>query len=206
MKLTLKKIVKFIITKIMVPFVRLIHSELSAFFGSLKPKFTRAYWQQKRAEWQASSSRSDYRFLWRMLYKLSLFGLLFLVLFYFAVYTGMLGGMPSTKDLKSVHNNTASEVYATNGELLGRYYIQDRTNVTYDRIAPAAIHALVATEDARFFEHSGVDARSLGRVLVKSLLLQNESSGGGSTLSQQLAKNLYPRKNYMLWDLSLIHI
>ncbi|CAM3815745.1 transglycosylase domain-containing protein [Pontibacter korlensis] len=185
----------------MAPFTRLVYGELSAFFQSLKPNFTRTYWQHKWAEWQNSRNRSDYRFLFRGLLKLSLFGLLLLVLFYFAVYSGFLGGMPSTKELKSVHNNTASEVYSADGVLLGRYYTQDRTNVKYANISPAAVHALIATEDARFYDHSGVDARSLARVFIKSLLLQNESSGGGSTLSQQLAKNLYPRKNYWLWDM-----
>lgn len=185
----------------MAPFVRLVHGELSAFWQSQKPKFTRTYWQQKWAEWQESRSRSDYRFLLRAFYKLALFGVLVLVLFYFAVYAGFLGGMPSTKELKSVHNNTASEVYSADGVLLGRYYIQDRTNVKFADISPSAIDALIATEDVRFYEHSGVDARSLARVFIKSLLMQNESSGGGSTLSQQLAKNLYPRKNYWLWDM-----
>lgn len=185
----------------MAPFVRLVHGELSGFWQSMKPKFTRAYWSQKRTEWQESRRQSDYRFLFRIFLKLSLFGLLLLVLFYFGVYAGFFGGMPSTRELKSVHNNTASEVYSADGVLLGRYYIQDRTNVKYENISPAAIHALVATEDARFYEHSGVDARSLGRVFVKSLLLQNESSGGGSTLSQQLVKNLYPRKDYWIWDM-----
>ncbi|MEJ8800835.1 penicillin-binding protein 1A [Pontibacter sp. H249] len=201
MKRTLKQIIKFIVTKIMAPFVRLVHGELSAFFGSLKSKFTRTYWQRKWAEWQESRSQSNYKFLFRIFYKLALVGILILVLFYFAIYTGFMGGMPSTKELQSVHNNTASEVYAAGGELLGRYYIQDRTNVKYADISPAAIDALIATEDVRFYNHNGVDARSLGRVLVKSLLMQNESSGGGSTLSQQLAKNLYPRKNYWFGDM-----
>ncbi|MBC5994553.1 penicillin-binding protein 1A [Pontibacter cellulosilyticus] len=201
MKRTLKQIIKFIVTRVMAPFVRLVHGELSPFFRSLKTKFTRTYWQHKWAEWRESSSQNNYKFLFRIFYKLALVFILVLVLFYFAIYTGFLGGMPSTKELKSVHNNTASEVYAAGGELLGRYYIQDRTNVKYADISPAAIKALIATEDVRFYEHSGVDPRSLARVLVKSLLMQNESSGGGSTLSQQLAKNLYPRKNYWFGDM-----
>lgn len=197
MRARLRKILKFIITKVMAPFVRLVHGELSAFWKSQKPKFTRTYWQQKAAEWRQGKGR----FLLRTFLKLSLVGVLLLTIFYFAVYSGFLGGMPSTKELKSVRNNTASEVYSADGVLLGRYYIQDRTNVKYANIAPAAIEALIATEDARFYEHSGVDARSLARVFIKTLLLQNESSGGGSTLSQQLAKNLYPRRKYGFWDM-----
>jgi penicillin-binding protein 1A len=111
-----------------------------------------------------------------------------------------LGSLPSRDDLRSRQNNTASEVYSADSVLLGRYYIQDRTNVRYRDIAPHVIQALVATEDARFYEHAGIDPRSLARVFFKTLLAQEESAGGGSTLSQQLAKNLYPRRRY--WFLS----
>ncbi|WP_347160044.1 penicillin-binding protein 1A [Pontibacter chitinilyticus] len=201
MRSTLKKIIKFFITRISIPLARLIHAELSPFWHSLKKKFTRGYWQQQQAQWQQGDRRSHYKFILRILYKLALCGLLFFVLFYAAIYIGLLGGMPSQRELKAIQNNTASEVYTADGVLLGRYYIQDRTNVKYDDISPAAVQALVATEDARFYKHHGVDVRSLGRVLVKSLLLQHESSGGGSTLSQQLAKNLFPRKDYWIWDM-----
>lgn len=113
-----------------------------------------------------------------------------------AVLMGFYGRIPSRATLKKFQNNTASEVYSIDGELIGRYYIQDRTNVAFEDISPYMIEALIATEDVRFLDHNGVDVRSLLRVLVKSLLLQEESSGGGSTISQQLAKNLYPRNNY----------
>ncbi|RNI31303.1 penicillin-binding protein 1A [Rufibacter latericius] len=121
--------------------------------------------------------------------------LLLLFLFYLAVYFGLFGWLPTKRQLKAVQNNMPSEVYTADSVLIGRYFIQDRTNVAYDKIAEPAIKALIATEDVRFYEHDGVDYRSLARVFIKSLLLQEESSGGGSTLSQQLAKNLFPRKN-----------
>lgn len=105
---------------------------------------------------------------------------------------------PSNKELTSIRNAVASEVYSADSVLLGRYYIQDRTEIKYEDISPHLIDALIATEDIRFYDHSGIDFRSLGRVLVKSILLQNESSGGGSTITQQLAKNLYPRKSYVM--------
>src|SRR6185503_14615895 len=82
-----------------------------------------------------------------------------------------------------------------------KYYIQDRTNVSFDEISPHVIGALVATEDVRFFKHHGVDTRGMFRVLVKSILLQDESSGGGSTISQQLAKNVFPRKKFKVFSL-----
>ncbi len=110
--------------------------------------------------------------------------------------------IPSNRELRNIRNQVASEIYSADSVLLGRYYIQDRTEVAYDDIAPAVIDALIATEDVRFHEHAGVDYRSLGRVIVKSIIQQDESSGGGSTLTQQLSKNLYPRKKY--WVLSML--
>jgi penicillin-binding protein 1A len=109
---------------------------------------------------------------------------------------------PSKTELRNIQNQVASEVYSADSVLLGRYYIQDRTEVTYENISQDVIDALIATEDVRFYEHEGIDFVSLGRVIVKSIFLQDESSGGGSTLSQQLSKNLYPRKRY--WVLSLL--
>jgi penicillin-binding protein 1A len=109
--------------------------------------------------------------------------------------------IPSKRELRNIQNQVASEIYSADSVLLGRYYIQDRTEVKYDDIAPVVFDALIATEDARFYDHSGVDYVSLGRVLVKSIFLQDESAGGGSTITQQLSKNLYPRKRY--WILAM---
>lgn len=103
---------------------------------------------------------------------------------------------PWNNELRRIRNQVASEIYSADSVLIGRYYIQDRTEVGYNDIAPAVRHALVATEDARFYQHEGVDYRSLGRVIVKSIIQQDESAGGGSTITQQLSKNLYPRKRY----------
>ncbi len=114
------------------------------------------------------------------------------------LFTFVLLQVPSNKDLQKIQNPIASEVYTADSVLIGRYFIQDRTQVEFEDISPNIINALIATEDVRFFKHGGVDLRSLGRVFVKTLLLQNESSGGGSTITQQLAKNLYPRKEYMM--------
>jgi len=110
---------------------------------------------------------------------------------------------PGNKELRNIQNQVASEVYSADSVLLGRYFLQDRTEVKYDAIAPAVIDALISTEDIRFYEHGGVDYRSLGRVLVKSIIQQDESSGGGSTITQQLAKNLYPRKRYWIFPILL---
>ncbi|HBK88330.1 MAG TPA: penicillin-binding protein [Cytophagales bacterium] len=109
---------------------------------------------------------------------------------------------PGNRALRNIQNQVASEVYTSDSVLIGRYFIQDRTEVSYENISPAVIDALIATEDNRFYTHEGIDYRSLGRVLVKSILQQDESAGGGSTLTQQLAKNLYPRRHY--WILPIL--
>lgn len=109
---------------------------------------------------------------------------------------------PSKTELRNIQNQVASEVYSADSVLLGRYYTQDRTEISFEDIAPVVFDALIATEDVRFYQHDGVDYISLGRVLVKSILQQDESAGGGSTITQQLSKNLYPRKRY--WILSML--
>lgn len=118
------------------------------------------------------------------------------------VYLGAFGRLPSYSDLKAIRNYNASQVYSDDNVQLGKYYIQNRVNASLEEISPFVINALVATEDARFFEHRGIDLRAWMRVLVKSILLMDDSAGGGSTLTQQLAKNLYPRRDY--WVLSTL--
>lgn len=125
---------------------------------------------------------------------------LFLVIL---VWSGFFGKIPSRDELKDIQHPLASEVYSADSVLLGRYYIQDRTPVDAKDVPDAVKKTLVATEDVRFYQHHGVDLKSLGRVAVKSILLQKESSGGGSTLTQQLAKNLYPRKSYAFFSLPI---
>ena len=98
--------------------------------------------------------------------------------------------------MAKIENNIATEIYSADAVLLGRFYLQERTSTHFEDISKHAIEALIATEDARFYEHNGVDYRSLLRVLFKTLLLFDRSSGGGSTITQQLAKNLFPRKDH----------
>ncbi len=99
----------------------------------------------------------------------------------------------STAELRNVKNATASLVLSHNGRLIGKIFKENRTGVTRAQIPGHLVQALVATEDARFYEHKGVDTRSLFRVFFKTLLLNKKSAGGGSTITQQLAKNLYGR-------------
>ncbi len=129
--------------------------------------------------------------------------MVFFVFLFFLVFIGLFGRVPSVKELGKIQNYLASEIYSSDNVLLGRYYIQNRTNVDFNHIPKSFTDALIATEDIRFYEHNGIDHRSLLRVLIKSILLQKEGSGGGSTISQQLAKNLFPRKKYVLFTMAI---
>ena len=111
-----------------------------------------------------------------------------------AVYGGFLGSLPSEEELTHIRQDLASEIYASDNTLIGKYFVKNREFTPFEDISPWVIQALIATEDARFYEHNGIDNRSLARVAVKSVILQDRSSGGGSTISQQLAKNLFARK------------
>jgi penicillin-binding protein 1A len=104
----------------------------------------------------------------------------------------LFGEMPSIAQLENPKIPTASELYSEDGVLLGRYYLENRSPVKYEEISPYLINALIATEDIRFYEHSGIDLTALSSVIVNTILDAGKSSrGGGSTISQQLAKNLF---------------
>ena len=118
------------------------------------------------------------------------------VLFILFTYFGAFGHLQNRQELLNYKNATASRVLSSEGELIGKFFSENRTNITREQIPSHLLNALVATEDARFFEHNGIDSRSLARVLFKSILFNNRNSGGGSTITQQLAKNMFGRKNF----------
>jgi len=121
---------------------------------------------------------------------------IFLVLAsFFTFYTINKGDLPTFEELENPEYDLASIIYDAQNRSFGKYYIENREPVTYEQLSPKVIEALVATEDERFFEHSGIDLKALGRVAFKTVLLSKESSGGGSTISQQLAKLLFERPN-----------
>ena len=105
--------------------------------------------------------------------------------------------IPTIEELENPDSKLATQVIAEEGEILTTYHIENRTFVGYDELPLSLIQATVATEDARFYEHSGIDIKSLFRVLFKTLLSRDSSQGGGSTITQQLAKTLYPRKEHV---------
>ena len=120
--------------------------------------------------------------------------LLGILLFVTSVYFEVWGALPSKKELSNFEYQRASEVYTADSVLIGKYYLFDRQPVTYEDFPKHLLNALVSIEDERFYVHSGIDYPSLLRVFFKTILMQDQSSGGGSTLTQQLAKNLYPRR------------
>ena len=104
--------------------------------------------------------------------------------------------IPSFEELESPESNLATQVIGDDGHtVLSTFHIENRSYVTYDELSQTLIDALVATEDVRFYEHSGIDFTSLARVVFKTLLGGDSSQGGGSTVTQQLAKTLYPRRD-----------
>ena len=104
--------------------------------------------------------------------------------------------LPSFEELENPKSKLASQVLTADGVMLGRYFTENRVNVNYQDLPPHLEEALIATEDERYYEHSGIDGRALGRVAVKNVLLQQRSAGGGSTLTQQLAKLLVGRPEF----------
>ena len=113
------------------------------------------------------------------------------VVFFYGVVAEWFGSMPSFEELENPKSNLASEVYSSDGELLGTYFIENRSNISYRDISPNLINALLAIEDIRFEKHSGIDEKALLRVFYG--VITGNRRGGGSTLTQQLAKNLFPR-------------
>jgi len=109
-----------------------------------------------------------------------------LVLMLFLAAVGLFGKLPSFEELENPRSNQSSIIYSADGKVLGKYYIQNRTNVAYDEISPSLIDALVATEDERFYNHSGIDGKATLRAV-----LSGGGEGGGSTITQQLAKILF---------------
>ena len=110
---------------------------------------------------------------------------------FFGISMGWFGFMPSFEELENPQTFLASEIISHDEQLLGTYYIENRSKIYYQRISPHLIDALIATEDVRYLDHSGIDVKALGRVAYGAVTGQNK--GGGSTITQQLAKNLFPR-------------
>ena len=123
----------------------------------------------------------------------------------FLIYNGSIGYMPAVEELKNPKDRFASVIYSSDGEELGRYFTGtgNRVYADYDDISQHVIDALIATEDSRFEDHSGIDLQALCRVAVKTLLMGQKNAGGGSTITQQLAKQLYSPTSSGLFERAL---
>lgn len=115
------------------------------------------------------------------------------ILLFILIYNGIVGYMPPVEELKNPTDKFASVVYSADGEDLGRYFRNtgNRVYVDYSDISQNVIDALIATEDVRYVDHSGIDMRAVMRAMFKTVLMGQKNAGGGSTITQQLAKQLY---------------
>ncbi|MBO7497058.1 MAG: transglycosylase domain-containing protein [Salinivirgaceae bacterium] len=137
------------------------------------------------------------RLQWKIIiWSLVVFPVVLIVVMFYNIWNGNLGFMPSFEELENPKSNLASEVYSEDGVLLGTYFKENRSTGTYNELSPYLVDALVSTEDQRYYKHSGVDFPGLVRVFFKTIVSGNKSSGGGSTISQQLAKMLFPRETF----------
>lgn len=125
-----------------------------------------------------------------------LLAILLAVLFFFAIYSGIFGPLPNKAGLEAIKNEQASQVISSDGVIIGKYFTKNRTNISWDEVPNHLKNALIATEDKRFFTHDGYDLQSYFRVFIRSIILRDSKGGGGSTLTQQLIKNLYGRSNF----------
>lgn len=129
------------------------------------------------------------KFLWTLMFA----AVLFAVAVFTAIWNGWIGYMPAVENLQNPISRFATQIYSSDGKVLGTWNFnrENRVCIDYDSLSPHLVHALIATEDIRFYDHSGIDFIALGRAIVKRGILGEQSAGGGSTITQQLAKQLY---------------
>ena len=128
----------------------------------------------------------DINYYKKKFWKIYLYGVGILALFFLFASWGLFGSMPSFEDLENPDSNLATEIISSDGVVLGKYFQKNRSQLKYSDLPKNLVDALVATEDARFYEHSGIDGRGTMRAI-----LSLGTSGGASTLTQQLAKQLF---------------
>jgi penicillin-binding protein 1A len=194
-----------IIKRILAPFLRIwnfIFSPIRRLFSPITNWWS-GVTAPFNARWDAYTKRNPISgSIGSLLGKLVKYGFNTVLFLVFGVWIGLFGRLPSTSDLRKIETSQTTEVYSADSVLIGKYFIENRTTVSLKDISEHVINALIATEDKRFFEHSGIDFMSWLRIM-KGVVTQTEGLGGGSTLSQQLAKNLYPRKNYYIPGISI---
>ena len=133
-----------------------------------------------------STANDDFSHYIKRFWQIFAIGIGFVFLVFLLASWGALGHMPSFNDLENPESNLATEIISSDGETIGKFYNENRSSITYEELPKHLVDALVATEDERFYEHSGIDARGTLRAITSL-----GTSGGASTLSQQLAKQLF---------------
>ncbi len=149
-----------------------------------------------------NKSRGIKRFL-KWFWGIIISGILLVFFLFILISMGYLGVMPSFEELENPKSSISTDIISEDQQVLGNFAIENRTFVDYESLSPNIVNALVATEDLRFYDHSGVDPRGLARVAVRTVILGDKGAGGGSTITQQLAKLLFhePAKN--IWERGL---
>ncbi len=142
---------------------------------------------------------SEYRKPLIWFWSIFAFGIIAIAVFFILLSEGFLGFMPSFEDLENPKNSLATDVVSADDVTLGKFYIENRSQVEYEEISPYLIKALISTEDERFYDHAGIDFKGLLRVLVRTAILRQDA-GGGSTITQQLAKMLFHGHAQSKWE------
>ena len=147
----------------------------------------------KKANHQFKGKRILIR-LFKYIASLILFACFLVLTLFSLVYFNVFGNLPSKEKLSAVFNEEASLIYSSDNVIIGKIFVENRTNIKIEQIPNHLKEALIATEDKRFYSHNGYDGQSYARVFFKSILMRDASAGGGSTITQQLIKNLYGRQ------------
>lgn len=147
----------------------------------------------QRIRWRHRDYDPRHERVVRWLWKLYIAGFCGIILWFLAL---SFQDLPTFDDLENPSNKQASQIFDHRGATIGRYFVENRVPVAFDDLSPYLVQAVVATEDARFYKHSGIDFQALGRVIVKTIFLGDTGSGGGSTITQQLAKLLYSDRDF----------
>jgi penicillin-binding protein 1A len=148
-------------------------------------------------------SQEDISHYTKLFWKVIIYGILTFVLLITSVGFGLFGELPSFRDLENPKSNLATEVISSDGNILGTYFIQNRSNAKYKDLSPNLVNALIATEDVRFYKHSGVDLKGTFAIIFYSAIGKKR---GSSTITQQLAKNLFPRKKQNIFNIGIIKL
>ena len=148
-------------------------------------------------------SQEDISHYTKLFWKVIIYGILIFVLLIASVGFGLFGELPSFRDLENPKSNLATEVISSDGNILGTYFIQNRSNAKYKDLSPNLVNALIATEDVRFYKHSGVDLKGTFAIIFYSAIGKKR---GSSTITQQLAKNLFPRKKQNIFNIGIIKL